>query len=255
MFFFFSKTLSYLIRPIVIICTCLLLSWFLRNPRWKKRFFILGTFLFIFLSNEFIVNEVMRAWEVKATPFSEIQKKYEYGVLLSGAAKMEVGPPDRVYISSAADRINHTLQLYKMGFIKKILITGGSGRLVDIGEREADQLSSLLQLMGVPQEDILTENNSRNTHESAEEVKKILQDKTIPEKCLLITSANHMRRSLGCFAKAGWPMDSFSTDFLGHYRKFTFDILFIPKIEAFSNWHVLIKEWIGYSTYWVAGYI
>lgn len=255
MFFFLSKTLTYLLMPLVIICGSFLLSWLLRNPRWKKRMFLIGLVLLFFFSNEFIVNEVMRAWEMKATPFAALQKKYEYGVLLSGAAKSAVGPADRVYIRSAADRINHTMQLYKMGFIKKVLVSGGSGRLIDIGEREADELASLLTLMGVPREDILTENTSRNTHESAVEVRKILEQNATPSECLLITSANHMRRSSACFRKAGWPMDTFSTDFFSHYRIFTLDVLLIPKIEALASWHILIKEWVGYSAYWVMGYV
>ncbi len=255
MFFFLSKTLSYLLKPIFIICACLLLSWVLKNERWKKRLFLAGTIMLLFFSNEFILNEVMRAWEVKAIPIHELKRSYVYGVLLCGATKSEVGPNDRVYIGSAADRINHTLQLYKMGYLKKLLISGGSGRLIDIGEREAEKLSTLLQLMGVPASDILIENNSRNTYESAIESRKILESLTSPGQCLLITSASHMRRSAACFRKAGWPIDSFSVDFQSHERKFTPDVLLIPKIEAFSAWHILMKEWFGYSAYWLAGYV
>src|SRR4051812_9390919 len=115
MFFFLSKTLAYLLKPLVIICLCFILSLILRKPKWKKIFFVAGICLLLFLSNEFIANEAMLAWEIKATPFSALRKNYEYGVLLSGATKSQVGPKDRVYIGSAADRVNHTLQLYKMG--------------------------------------------------------------------------------------------------------------------------------------------
>ena len=255
MFFILSKTLSYLAKPMVIICILLVLSWLLKNPRWKKLCFIVGTSMLLFFSNDFILNEAMMAWEVKVTPFKELKKSYEYGVLLSGSAKTQVGPKDRVYIAGAADRINHTLQLYKMGYIRKILVSGGSGRLIDIGEHEADDLSSLLQMMGVPKEDILTENLSRNTHESALEVKKILEGITTPDQCILITSASHMRRSLACFAKVGWAMDPFSTDFQTNDRNFGFDVLFIPKVEAFGKWHTLLRELTGYVAYWVVGYI
>lgn len=255
MFFFLSKTLSYLLKPLVLICAGLVLSLMVRNPRWKKRFLVISTVMLLFFSNEFIMNEVMRSWEVKVTPFQDIHRTYEFAVLLCGAARSEVGPRDRVYIGSAADRINHTLQLYKMGFVRRIMISGGSGRLIDTGDREAAELSSLLQLMGVPEADIMIENESRNTHESAVEVRKILGKITTPSQCILVTSANHMRRSAACFEKVGWPMDLFSTDFLSHYRKFTFDVLFIPKMEAFTSWHVLLKEWVGYGAYWVAGYV
>jgi len=85
-------------------------------------------------------------------------------------------------------------------------------------------------------------------------VKKILTDKTIPDSCLLITSAYHMRRSAACFAKLGWKIDCFSVDFISHSRKFTPDVLFIPRVEAIGNWQTLIKEWVGMISYKLAGY-
>lgn len=255
MFFFLSKTLGYLVRPLVIVVLLFVAGMITRKSKRKKWFFGIAIFLLIFFSNEFIANEVMNAWEIKATRFADLKRTYEFGILLCGAAKTEVGPPDRVYIGSAADRINHTLQLYRLGLIRNIIISGGSGRLISNGEREADDLSSLLQLMGVPAEHILVENQSRNTHESAVEVGKLLQSKTKPSDCLLITSASHMRRSIACFSRAGWYCQPFSTDFHGHTRSFTFDVLFIPKLEAFVWWQTLFKEWTGYLSYWVVGYI
>jgi uncharacterized SAM-binding protein YcdF (DUF218 family) len=255
MFFILSKTLSYLVRPLVIVSGLFVLAWLSKKKGRRKFFLIAGFSLFFFFSNEFIANEVMNAWEIKATPFAHLERSYTYGILLCGAAKTEVGPDDRVYIGSAADRVNHTLQLYKLRKISKIIISGGSGRLVDIGEREADDLASLLQLMGVPAEDLLIENTSRNTHESAVEVARLLDSRTRPSDCLLITSASHMRRSLATFSRAGWPCTPFAVDFHGHVRKYTFDVLFIPKLEAVVWWQTLLKEWTGYFAYWVAGYI
>ncbi len=255
MYFFLSKTLGYLVRPMVIVCICFLAAWATRNKRRRKLLFIAGFSLLFLFSNEFIANEVMNAWEIKAVPFSSLDRTYTVGILLCGTTRAEVGPPDRVYIGSAADRINHTLQLYKTGKIQKIMIAGGSGRLIDIGTREAEDLKSLLQLMGVPEGDIFVENKSRNTHESAVLVASILQPMTRPGDCLLITSASHMRRSLATFRKAGWACKPFPVDFHGHVRKFDFDVLFIPKVEAVTWWQAILKEWTGYITYWIAGYI
>lgn len=255
MFFILSKTLGYLIRPLVIIGVLLLVAWFSKKSGRRKTLLVSALFLLFFFSNEFIANEVMNSWEIKATPYAEMERSYTYGILLCGAAKSEVGPDDRVYIGTAADRVNHSLQLYKLGKIQKILISGGSGRLIDIGEREADELASLLELMGVPKEDLLIENNSRNTHESALEVARLLDSRTRPSDCLLITSASHMRRSLATFSRAGWPCTPFAVDFHGHVRKYTFDVLFIPKVEAVIWWQTLLKEWTGYFAYWIAGYI
>lgn len=255
MFFVLSKTLNYLTMPLVIVSLLLLASWVIRKTKWKKRLFVAGVCLFLFWTNEFIANELMLLWEVPPTPFEEVHKSYDWGIVLSGVAKSEMEPDDRVYFNKGADRVTHAVQLYKKGLLKKILISGGSGRLLKIGEREANDLSSAMIMMGVNSADIVVESNSRNTHESAVEVKKILEKISRPEDCLLITSGFHMRRSLGCFAKGGWPTDVFSTDFLTHKRTFTFDVLFIPKLEALIIWQHLIKEIVGYVSYSAVGYI
>jgi len=255
MFFFLSKTLNYITMPMVIIVICLVMSAIIKRPVWKKWLFRIGLGLLIFCTNDFIANEAVRAWEPPATPFNKIDKVYDWGILLTGVTKLEAEPRDRVHFSRGADRATHTLQLYKMGFIRKILISGGSGRLMGNGQPEADELASALVMMGVNPEDILIENSSRNTHESAIEVKKLLEGITTTDKCLLITSGYHMRRSVACFSKAQWKTDSFSADILSHKRMFTFDVLFIPKTESLGIWQSLVKEWIGLIAYRMAGYI
>jgi uncharacterized SAM-binding protein YcdF (DUF218 family) len=255
MFFFLSKTLSYLTMPLVIIAILLLLAAFIKSSKWKSRSFKIALGLLLFFSNDFINNEVVRWWEVPATPFASIQKKYEYGILLTGVARGEMEPADRVYLGRGADRVTHTLQLYKLGIIKKILISGGNGKLKEVKRQEADVLSDILLLMGVQQADILIENQSRNTHESAMEVNRLYHDQIKPEDCILITSAYHMRRSKASFAKQGWNLDTFTTDFLSHPRKFTLDALLIPKEEALGNWHILVREWMGIIAYKTVGYI
>jgi uncharacterized SAM-binding protein YcdF (DUF218 family) len=96
------------------------------------------------------------------------------------------------------------------------------------------------------------EGASRNTHESAASVGKLLKDDTSQK--LLITSAFHMRRSKACFVKEGIEVDMFPVDFYTHRRRFTFDVLVIPKVDALLVWHKLIKEWVGMIAYKIAGY-
>lgn len=254
MFFFLSKTLNYLMMPLVIISVLFVISAIFKN-KWRKRCFVSGLVLLLLFSNEFIANELMTVWEIPATPYQAIEKKYTWGILLSGVARAGMKPDDRVYFSRGADRVVHTVQLYKLGIIEKVLVTGGSGRLLDIGERESNDLADAMVLMGVDPADIIIESESRNTHESAVAVKNILLNNAQPNDCILITSGYHMRRSLGCFNKVDWKMDSFSADFLSHPRSYTFDTLFIPKTEALVIWQHLIKEIIGYISYTAVGYI
>lgn len=254
MFFILSKTIGYLARPLVIIVLFFLSSLIIRSKVWKRRLFITALASLLFCSNEFISNEVMRLWELPPTPFSEIKKTYEVGILLTGVTKSNFNPTDRIYFQRSSDRVTHTLQLYKLGLIRKILISGGSGT-ISKRTKEADELSLVLQMMGVPKEDLLIENQSDNTYQSAVAVKEMIGNTYSSSDCLLITSGYHMRRSRACFKKAGYDMDTFSVDFLSSRRSFSPDVLLIPKIESLFNWQVLMKEWVGLIAYKMAGYV
>jgi len=254
MFFILSKTIGLLAKPLVVISALFIVSLVLKNTIWKKRLFTAALIILLFCSNEFISNEVMRLWELPPTPFSEITKKYEVGILLTGVTKSNFSPNDRIYFQRSSDRVMHTMQLYKLGHIKKILISGGSGSLIE-RSKEADDLALVFQLMGVPPDDLIIENQSDNTHESAVAVKSMIENSYQPKDCLLITSGYHMRRSRACFKKVGFETDTFSVDFLSNKRSFSPDTLLLPKVESLFNWQVLLKEWVGFIAYKVAGYI
>ncbi|MEI9919762.1 MAG: YdcF family protein [Bacteroidota bacterium] len=255
MFFIFSKILAFLAQPLAIIGILIVAGWIVRNQRWKKILYTTAVVIFFFCSNFFIANEVTRAWETPVTPFASITKKYDYGILLTGVTKTEMKPKDRVYFSRGADRATHTLQLYKLGIIRKVIISGGSGRLDGGGVLEADDLASFLELAGMPDEDIIIENRSKNTHESAVNVGKILSKIEGPKELLLITSAFHIPRSMACFKKMGIQADAFATDPNADERSFNLGNLLLPRLEAIAMWQMLIREWIGFVAYWFAGYI
>ncbi|MFM8743104.1 MAG: YdcF family protein [Cytophagales bacterium] len=255
MFFVLSKTLSYLTQPFVVICLLLVVSFFVKRPKLKRGLTVSSFILLFVLSNDFIANEIVLWWEIPPTPYAEISKQYDFGIVLTGISGTDNGPDDRVYFGRGVERVTHTLQLYKLGIIKKIVISGGSGKLKKISKQEADKLADAFRLMGVPDSVLLIENKSRNTYESAVEVIKMLEPITSPDKCLLITSSYHLSRSRACYAREGWQMDMFSTDFISHKRRFSFDVLFIPKIDAIYQWTVLTKEWVGMVAYKMAGYI
>lgn len=256
MFFILSKTLNYLVQPLVIIAICFISSIFIRNSIWKKRMAVAGFILFLFFTNDFIANEVMRAWEPGPIAYRDINKTYDVGILLAGLTRLGNSPTDRVYFQRGVERLTHSLQLYKLGKIRRILVAGGSGRLLDTRQREADDIKRALLMMGVEEADIIVENNSRNTRESAVEVQKILAEMNQDASgCLLITSAFHMPRSSACFSKVGLEMDTFPTDSYTHPRTFTPDVLFIPKTGALEVWNKLTREWTGFIAYKLAGYV
>lgn len=255
MFFILSKVLNFLIMPFTVVCFLFLSSVLTKSQRWKKRLFWVAFGALLFFSNEFIANEIMNLWEVKTTAYKDM-RPHDLGIVLTGSTIPMLKPNDRVYFQRGADRVTHTVQLYKLGLLKRIMISGGSGRLMGEDEPEADKFKKAMVMMGIPPEDIFIENETRNTYESAERVRPMLDSLHFrPEDCLLITSAFHMRRTLACYRKVGLNIEPFTTDFYGHPRFFYPDGLLIPKLEAMLLWHKLIKEWVGMLAYKIVGYI
>ena len=58
------------------------------------------------------------------------------------------------------------------------------------------------------------------------------------------------------FKKQGFEFDTFSTDlYTGPKRHYYWDQFFVPDTETLYNWNSLIKEWVGYVTYAIMGYL
>jgi uncharacterized SAM-binding protein YcdF (DUF218 family) len=201
----------------------------------------------------FIQDEFMRWWEVDTTPKSELKKTYDYGIVLTGMLSYD-SKYERINFLRSTDRILQALELYKDGYIKKIFITGGSGKILNQEHKESVILYNYLVKIGIPAEDIIIEQKSRNTYENAVESAKILKPETNSDSYLLITSAFHMRRANSCFTKAGFCCDVYVTDRYAGDRRFTFDHLIVPNIHAFDRWTVLIHEISGYIMYKIMGY-
>jgi uncharacterized SAM-binding protein YcdF (DUF218 family) len=253
MFFILSKTTFYLLMPMTWIVGLLFYAVLTKFEKRRLTALKIVLILFFVLGNNFLVNEAIRWWEVPATPIRQLDSSYDVAVVLTGVTDTERRPGDRVYFVRGADRVLHPLQLFKIGKVKHFLISGGSGNLVGNQESESEELAAVLRIAGVPDSCITIENKSRNTRENALFSAKVLQEKFPGKSYLLVTSAFHMRRSEGCFRKAGVPVTLYSTDFYSHGRKFTPN-QFFPTEGALGRWSGIWHEWIGYITYRVMGY-
>lgn len=267
MFFFLSKTLFYFLMPITWVTLFLLIAVF--SKKWRLKSLRIGFILFLFFTNPFLANEMYLLWEIPPTPIKEI-KQYEIGIVLTGMSNSGKEPKDRVYASQGIDRLLQAVRLYKDGKIKKIAIVGMSEEIDLITGEEKPPIRTykyrdMLKDMCVKEEDILIEPKSKNTYENAQfsaqflekNAKKLNLNFTTDSnqnQILVITSAFHLRRSLGCFEKAGLKVDGFSTDFMATERKNTLTILsIIPTEEAMAKWGRIIHEIVGYIVYDATG--
>jgi len=150
--------------------------------------------------------------------------------------------------------LTQATELYFDGKVKKLLLTGGSGRITGNEPSEAIEIERYLLKLGIPQSDIIIEADSRNTRENATLTKAII-DKSYPNaSLLLVTSAMHMPRSQACFEKVGLAFDSYAVDYLKERIQWHPRSLLLPNPRGFYHWEILIKEIVGLVVYKISGY-
>jgi uncharacterized SAM-binding protein YcdF (DUF218 family) len=254
MFFVISKILAFLVNPLFWVTVLLLWAIFIKSQVKRKRLLVFVVIVFFLLSNKFLFDEAARKWEGSMPVGTQVSSVYDVGIVLGGFASYDT-LSHNLKLSESGDRIWQTISLYKAGTIKKILISGGTGSLLHRKVTEADHVYDYLLAIGIPRKDLLMESNSRNTRENAVESARLLNENIPDARCLLITSAFHMKRSLGCFRKVHLDVTPYRTDFLAERRKWDPDKLLIPSAASLKDWHTLIREIVGYYTYKIAGYI
>jgi len=257
MFFVFSKILYFLLQPLNWVAGFLLFALFTQKNTRKRRAIWGAVILTLFFSNHLIFNQVAKGWEVKTITADEIETPFEIGILLGGYTNNHIVPRlDRQNFSNHANRFLNAYELYKSGKVKKLLLTGGTGELIGNTRSEAESMHEFLLRIGVPDDDIIVEGKSRNTHENAVFTKQLLAESyQTPPNCLLLTSALHMRRSAACFKKEGVAVTPFSVDFLREDYQWKPNFFLIPDASVVVNWESMLKEWAGWMAYRLKGYL
>ena len=255
MFFVLSKILAFLIAPYTwVFFGLIFLLKKLWNTPYKKC--VLGFTIFTYLiSNSFLVDEAVRAWEYCDDDIYLKNTKYDLAIVLGGMGRIDERQ-DRIDFNYNGDRLFQTLELYHKQRVKKLLISGGSGSISNPHHREAIYVKKYLENISIPDSNIIIENNSKNTYENAVFTKHILDSIHFKGSILLVTSSFHMRRSLAIFEKAGYKnVTPYVTNKITGIRKFEFDYCFIPNIEAVFNLNLILHEMVGYVTYKAKGYL
>jgi uncharacterized SAM-binding protein YcdF (DUF218 family) len=254
MFFLISKLLDFFLLPAVWLLALLLGALVARQPHRQRKWLVGAATLVLLFTNYALVNEAVLAWELPPVPVSELPAHADAAVLLTGITEIDKSPHDRAYLGKGADRLTNALWLYRAGRVRRIVVSGGSGAVLTKAHTEAQDLATLLRLAGVPNADILLEERSRNTRENALYTKQLLASYPENDTLILLTSAFHQRRALGCFRKVGLQPIAFPAGFRSTDRKITPDYWLVPSASAFENITLLIHEITGWLTYKVMGY-
>lgn len=197
----------------------------------------------------------MEFWEIPLYNSASITEPYNVAILLGGSMRYNDSVIGRPIYSHSVDRLIQCTSLYKSGKVKKILVSGGSGFLMRPYEKESVVIAKVLMDSGIPAEDIIIENESRNTYENALFSTAIINKKFPGSTVLLITSAFHMRRSAACFENAGLKVVPFPVDRKSNITVNSLDRILLPEANSLVTWDILVHEWVGWIIYKWQGYI
>ena len=147
-----------------------------------------------------------------------------------------------------------------------IMLPGGAGDGIDaVSKLSQDYPKARLTFCGVSGKDLIKRlvdlgvdparinmvPQSRTTSEDAYYSAALLKP-TSSEKWLLITSAMHMPRAVGCFRTVGFRVQSYPVEFVSRGRTGPF-ALFSTGSSALIQFDRAAKEWIGLVAYRLTG--
>jgi uncharacterized SAM-binding protein YcdF (DUF218 family) len=147
-------------------------------------------------------------------------------------------------LNGAAERMTQAVTLSRRYPEAKLLFSGGSGLVRNHSYNESQVARALFESLGVDPARLLYEDRSRNTWENALYSKQ-LADPRPGQTWLLVTSAWHMPRAVGCFRRTGWAVLPYPVDYLGHDAGWLqFDAS--TQLDLLT---VVLHEWAGLLAY------
>jgi uncharacterized SAM-binding protein YcdF (DUF218 family) len=182
-------------------------------------------------------------------PMPSLPERVDGIIVLGGGVAARISRAHgQTALNSSGDRIVEAAILARRHPEARVVLSGGEGTMVAYGEREAAFERALLIELGVAEKRIMLEDRSRNTYENAVFSREVA--KPVPgEAWLLVTSAAHMPRAVGCFRHAGWKAVPYPVDFhTGTFPRPDFaltDHLGLVDLTA--------KEWIALLAYRLLG--
>ena len=249
--FYLSKIVNFFTNPLyilfLIILTQLFIIFFIESKKlvifFSKLFLILFLFFgYVPLSN-FLLSKIEDYIQPSKYPIQQLT-----GVVVLGGSfetGLESKERNHVFLNSSAERLTKTLEIYKKNPRILILFSGFSNEIKPKGWSESDMAKKFFLDQGVRIDNLIFENQSRNTFENIKYSKDIIAN--YKGTWGLITSASHMPRSFFAFKKQGLILEPINVDYkTGTSRIFwiNFDIS-----SGLHNWGIVLHELIGISYY------
>ncbi|MFA6265845.1 MAG: YdcF family protein [Pseudolabrys sp.] len=258
MFFVLSKTVGVLLQPsnLILLIGLAGVALLLARRRRAGLGLVVASVVLLLIAGVSPLGAVMtRILEDRFPPWSpsaEVARGAPDGiVVLGGGLTSVVGrQSDRAGVNADGERVIAIARLARQYPQARIIYAGGDASLTGSRRAEADYLGPLLDDFGVPRARVALETRSRNTAENAAFSKDVANPKP-GERWLLVTSAQHMPRAIGCFRQAGFAVEAYPVAWqTGRHLRLTPSLDVSRNLERFDR---ATSEWIGLVVYWATG--
>ena len=254
MFFVLSKTIAQLLIPSNFLLVLGLVGLALLMTRCRRLGKVLAWMsLALFLVTGFLpVGYTLSYVLENRFPVWDASRGAPDGIIVLGGAldARTTRARGQTVLYDSAERLTILAKLARDYPKARIVFSGGSDKISASMPLEADYVTPLLESFGIPRERITLERHARNTEENATLTKALVQPKP-GERWLLVTSAQHMPRAIGCFRRIGFPVEAYPVDWHTVPRwSPTFGLDFAGTVAGTDG---VVHEWEGLFIYWLTG--
>jgi uncharacterized SAM-binding protein YcdF (DUF218 family) len=222
-----------------------------RRPRAARALLLLAGLVLTASSLDAVADGLAGALERDAPRHYDPRPPYDVVVILGGAVDAAAARASgELELDQAAERLTRGFEVWREGGAGNVLVSGGLVFPQPGETPEADLLAAALIRWGVPREHVFAEPASRSTRENAVETARVVAAQGW-RRILLVTSAAHMQRALGCFQKVGLSPDPLPTD---HRAGDGRGQVWLPHAAALARSTDAMRELSGRLVYRVLGY-
>jgi uncharacterized SAM-binding protein YcdF (DUF218 family) len=255
MFFVLSKFLGFFALPSNVVISfglagvLLLCTRFTRLASWLV---VTSLVLLAVMGLSPLGNALILPLEQRFPPWDETRGPPDGIVVLGGGITLDVSVARGVpALNEAAERMTETVELARRYPGARIIFSGGSHFLSDVGGSEAAVAVQQFEALGIAHDRIVAEEQSRDTIENAV-FSRLLADPKPGERWLLVTSAYHMPRAIAAFRAAGFPVEAYPVDWR---TRGPIDALrpFDSVGGGLRRTDTAMREWVGLVVYRLAG--
>ena len=234
-----GELLSPLSVVVLILAVALVLLWFTRRQRLGKLLATAGFLLFVLTAYGALGGPALRALEGEYAPLASPPADIHWIVVLGGGTTSDPGlPPAQRASPATLARAVEGARLHRLLPGAKLVVSGAA---VFASGADADAMAAIAQELGVPREAMVLDTVSPDTETQASTVRALVKG----ERCIVVTSAAHMRRSLALLRKAGVDALPAPTHYLSQRNASLSLADFFPAARNIEGADVAAHEYLG----------